>query len=349
MKTTARTSERRRSSSRVSSERDARARRATGALRAAPIALLIGCFACAAPRTDAASSDDLPRGAQTRSRSGEILFAPPLDAAERSVKEAARDRAKARVDAEAENPDAWIEWGRRTAALGLYRESVAIYSRAIGRFPDDARLWRHRGHRMITLRMPELALADLEHAAELAASHPDEPEPPLDPNARGVVIDTLKENIYYHLGIAHYLQGDFSRASDAFYECLRYADNPDGLCMATHWLYMSLRRMGRDEQAKGLLASIDAKLDVIEYHAYHQLCLMYKGELDPERLLASASPTGKSAVDFATLAYGVGNWYLCNGDADRARAIFQRAANAEMWAAFGRIASEYELARGVQR
>jgi len=42
---------------------------------------------------------------------------------------------------------------------------------------------------------------------------------------------------------------------------------------------------------------------------------------------------------------GLGNFYLMNGEKDKARAIFERVMKGPAWQALGYIASEVELAR----
>jgi hypothetical protein len=51
------------------------------------------------------------------------------------------------------------------------------------------------------------------------------------------------------------------------------------------------------------------------------------------------------ATEFATLAYGVGNWHLVHGGGDRARGIFEGIVRSGGWPAFGHIAAEAELTR----
>ncbi|MDQ4080837.1 MAG: tetratricopeptide repeat protein, partial [Gemmatimonadota bacterium] len=210
-------------------------------------------------------------------------------------------------------------------------------------YPDDARLFRHSGHRYLTIRRFDRAIADLERAASLVAGRADEIEPDGLPNARNIPTSTLQSNIWYHLGLAHYLKGDFDRALDAYRECMKVSTNPDMLVATSHWLYMTLRRLGRDTEAVRVLEPIGRDLDVIENGAYHRLLLMYKGEIPTDSLLPAVS---SAALDDVTTAYGVGNWYLYNGQPARAREIFQRIVSAGNWPAFGAIAAEAELARG---
>ena len=85
-----------------------------------------------------------------------------------------------------DDADALIWVGRRTAYLGKYREAIDIYTQGIARHPADARMYRHRGHRYLTVREIDRAIADFEKAAELIDGRPDEVEPDGLPNARTV-------------------------------------------------------------------------------------------------------------------------------------------------------------------
>jgi hypothetical protein len=68
---------------------------------------------------------------------------------------------------------------------------------------------------------------------------------------------------------------------------------------------------------------------------------MYRGELAADSLLAG----GADPLTVATQGYGVGNWYLYNGDRARAMQVFRRVVAGGNWGAFGYIAAEAELAR----
>jgi tetratricopeptide (TPR) repeat protein len=191
---------------------------------------------------------------------------PPETLAERQEK-----LAQARVDHE-QNPDdadALIWLGRRTAYLGHYREAIEIFSQGVEKFPDDPRMLRHRGHRYISTRRFDLAIEDLERAAAMIAGKPDEIEPDGLPNDRNQPTSTSHSNIWYHLGLAYYLVGDLENAARCYRECMKFSNNPDMLCATTHWLYLTLRRLGNHDEAEALLEPIDAGMDVIENRTYH--------------------------------------------------------------------------------
>lgn len=284
-----------------------------------------------------------PKTVEAKSLSGKDLFAPELtDAAKKPLQEnldtATKDFLK--------NPDSadniiWL--GRRLAYLSRYQEAIDVFTRGIAKFPQDARMLRHRGHRYISTRQFDKAVIDFDRAAKLVANRPDEGEPDGAPGRRPSPSATLKFNVYYHLGLAHYLKGDFAKALAAYQECMKYSTKDDDSLVATSdWLYMTLRRLGRTAEAEKVLAPIKEGMDVLDNQAYYQRLLMYKGLRKPEDVLGSDE---QDPLQIATQGYGVGNFFLVNGDASRARQIFERVVAGTSWAAFGFIASETELSR----
>ncbi|TNF72124.1 MAG: tetratricopeptide repeat protein [Acidobacteria bacterium] len=255
--------------------------------------------------------------------------------------------AAAREDLAADPKDleALIWVGRRLAYLGHYDEAIEVFTQGLAEHPREAKLYRHRGHRFITTRQFERAAVDLERAVWLVRDQVDETEPDGLPNVRGIPLSTTQFNIWYHLGLAYYLQGAFEHALRAYEECLELSGNPDLLSATTHWLYMTLRRLGREEEAGEVLEPINAEMEIIENEEYHRLLLMYKGELVPEQLLDDARIEGGRPT--ATVAYGVGNWYLYNDLAERAHEIFAEIEGGDQWSSFGYIAAEAELERAA--
>jgi dipeptidyl aminopeptidase/acylaminoacyl peptidase/tetratricopeptide (TPR) repeat protein len=238
--------------------------------------------------------------------------------------------------------DTIVRLGRRLSALGRYREAVEVYTRGLARYPLDPRLLRHRGHRYVTLRDYDKALADLSRAAELTKGKPDMPDgdPPAGPLAGAT--STLQYAIYYHLGLVHYLRGDFARAVPAYRECLRIAQgNDDRVVAVTDWLYLTLRRLGKDEDAQKLLPANLADLKVQENYVYRNRLRMYRGELPPEDLLR----TGGDDIGVATYGYAVGTWYLLTGEKEKARETYAHVVDGKAWPAFGYAAAEMEIVR----
>ena len=245
------------------------------------------------------------------------------------------------------DPQAIVWVGRRLGYLWRINEAVEVFAAGIAEHPDYAPLYRHRGHRYISLREFDKAIVDLEHAAELIRGQPDRTEPDGLPNARNIPLTTTAFNVWYHLGLAHYCQGDFGAALAAYRETMKYSRRYDDNLVATsHWMYMTLRRLGRDREAAALLEPITAEMEIIENHAYHRLLLLYKGLLEPEEVL---DLDNASALDLATLGGGLGAWHLYSGRVEKAREIFERVVATDYWPAFGFIAAEVELAHPERR
>lgn len=276
---------------------------------------------------------------------GEPLYAPEFPAPQKAKLEADLAQARTAYDANPNDADAIIWLGRRLAYLGRYQDAIATYTRGLALHPSNPRLYRHRGHRYITIRDFARAAADLEKAASLVQGTPDEVEPDGAPNRFNIPRSTLQSNIWYHLGLARYLMGDFPRALEAYRECLAVSKNDDMRVATADWLYMTLRRLGRTAEAARVLEPIHEKMEILENTAYHRRLLMYKGLLTPEQVL---DPNERDPIQIATQGYGVGNWYLYNGQIDRARALFETIRAGTGWAAFGFIAAEADLRRGLK-
>ncbi|MGI9627872.1 MAG: tetratricopeptide repeat protein, partial [Longimicrobiales bacterium] len=210
------------------------------------------------------------------------------------------------------------------------------------RFPDDPRLYRHRGHRFLSVRDTDSAIADFTRAAELIEGQNDVVEPDGLPNDRGIPTSTLHFNIWYHLGLAHFIAGDFDQAILAYERCLEVSTNPDALVATSYWMYMTERLLGRGDQAAALLAPITDDLDIIENDAYRQLLLLFKGERTAEQIL----PDGPESLAQATTLYGIANWHRFEGrDEEALRTLERLVAVKAQWPSFGYLAAEADLAR----
>ena len=250
------------------------------------------------------------------------------------------EKAQADYEKNPNDPERIIWLGRRTAYLWRYHDAIDIYSKGIEKHPNYPKFYRHRGHRYISVREFDKAIADLEKAARLTENMQDEIEPDGAPNKHNIPRSTLKFNLWYHLGLAHYLKGNFEKALHAYLECMKYSKNDDVLCATSDWLYMTYRRLGKNEEAAGVLEPIQENMEILENTSYHNRLLMYKGLKSPDELLNSENP---DELSLATQGYGVGNWYLYTGKNKKAREIFKKLIAGKYWPAFGFIAAEAEL------
>jgi tetratricopeptide (TPR) repeat protein len=245
-----------------------------------------------------------------------------------------------------EDVDLIIAAGIARAGRWQYSGAIELYDRGLGLAPDNPWLYRHRGHRYISLRRFPEAVRDLGYAAAL---------------------DSLSFDILYHLGLAHYLSGDFERAADVYRQCLAYGEDPamleleasgalgegyrscveaalvdDTRVALADWLYRALRRAGRDDEAAELLESITEGMEVEANRSYYLALLFYRGLRSEDEILDRRELTGNQ---LQTIGYGVANWHLVEGDTVRARALLEEIVQGEEWPAFGMIAAEVDLSR----
>ena len=324
-------------------------------IKIATISLVFAAVACSPPSTSAetdarASSSvaSIPPRVEAISFLGDTLTAPEQPEVVRAVymeryKEAERALAVAPTDV-----DSLIWMGRRTAYLGHYRDAIDVYSAAIELHPRDARLYRHRGHRYLSVRELGKAIADLERAAELTKGRRDEVEPDGLPNSLNIPTSTLQFNIWYHLALAHYVAGDFEAALDAQRSCMKVSVHPDSVVATAYWMYMTMRRLGLRDEAQELLDSVDEGMEIIESAAYLDLLLLFKAERSFEDLIG---PNGDAPnLQSTTTSYGLGVWHLLNDRSDDARELWERILEGRnQWSAFGYISAEGELARSAVR
>ena len=229
-------------------------------------------------------------------------------------------KAQAALAADPRNVARIIDLGVAQSGARQFREAIATFTRGLEIEPDNALLLRWRGHRYLSVREFDRALADL---------------------TRGGGIDSTIYGIWYHLGIVQYVRGEFSAAAASFARAQPIAPDPGELAGATDWLWMSLGRAGRGAEAKAMLDRRPEQSPPVT-NAYTRRLQLYRGEIGPDAVL---TPADTDDVQIATLAYGVGNWYLIRGDKAQARVWFERSVQSGGWPAFGFILSEVELRR----
>ena len=255
-----------------------------------------------------------PVGAQT------VQYRSPAGIAYRSQPDTGPiARAQQALAAEPRSVERIIQLGVAQSGARQFREAIATFTRGLAIAPNDPVLYRWRGHRYLSVRDHDRAMADL---------------------ARGGRLDSTSYGIDYHLGVLRYLRGDFVGAASAFARAQPRAPDAGELAGSTDWLWMALQRAGRGAEAQAMLARRPDSLATTV--AYAQRLRLYRGEIGPEQVLTPADTTD---VAVATLSYGVGNWFLVRGDTTAARRWFRRSIASGGWPAFGFMASEAELRR----
>ena len=230
-------------------------------------------------------------------------------------------KAQAALAADPRNVARIIDLGVAQSGARQFREAIATFTRGLEIEPNNALLLRWRGHRYLSVREFDRALADL---------------------TRGGGIDSTIYGIWYHLGIVQYVRGEFAAAAASFAKAQPIAPDPGELAGSTDWLWMSLSRAGRGAEAKAMLdRRPESRLPPVT-NAYTRRLQLYRGEIGPD---AVVTPADTDEVQIATLAYGLGNWYLVRGDKAQAREWFERSVQSGGWPGFGFILSEVELSR----
>jgi Flp pilus assembly protein TadD len=230
-------------------------------------------------------------------------------------------RAQTALDADPRNVQRIIALGVAQSGARQFREAIATFTRGLAIAPNDAMLYRWRGHRYISVREFDKAQADL---------------------TRGYQLDSTNYGILFHTGVLRYIKGDFIGAATMFTKAQPRAPDGGELAGSTDWLWMSVSRAGKTAEANAKLARHPDSLPTTPGYAYVTRLKLYRGVLTPLTLFA---PSDTADVQVATLSYGLGSWYLVQGDSAKAKAAFQRAVKSGGWPGFGFIVSEAELAR----
>ena len=228
-------------------------------------------------------------------------------------------RAEAALKADPKNVDRFIQLGVAQSGARQFREAIKTFTSGMAVAPNNAMLYRWRGHRHLSVREFDKAMADL---------------------TKGLALDSTNYGVLYHLGIVRYIRGDFAGAAAAFARAQPRAPEAGELAGSTDWLWMSLMRAGKKAEAQAMLARRPDSL-VID-NAYARRLKLYRGEIGPDAVF---TPADTADVQVATLSYGLGNWYLVNGDTAKARASFERSVKSGGWPGFGFMVSEVELRR----
>mgnify|MGYP006077028915 FL=1 len=283
---------------------------------------------------------EVPADAQALSLHGETFYAAEPNDRTRANLETARKN----YASDPNSADNIIWLGRRIAYAEDYRRAIEVFSEGISKFPDDPRFHRHRGHRYISIREFDRAIADFEKAAQLMQGIPIRVEPDGLPNAQNIPLTTTQGNVWYHLGLAYYLKQDWPNALASFRSGYDLGGNDDNLVSTGHWIYMILRRMGNDEEAAIALNELSIDMNIIENMSYHDLCLLYKGEMALENMMTANGDDPSNAA----VAYGIANYFYYNGDRQRSDEMLQRLVSGSSWSSFGFIAAEADLANPLR-
>jgi tetratricopeptide (TPR) repeat protein len=232
--------------------------------------------------------------------------------------------------ADPKNSDLLLKLAQAQISVWEDKEAVDTLTRALKISSNNAGFILERGHRELPLREFAKARADLTRVAAL---------------------DPKNMAAYYHLGLAHYFLGEFSLAADAFRHAVETAPNTDERINSTNWLYAALRRAGKTAEAAKALEAVPPEMTNKEPHTrfYLNLVRFFQGRMSESEALPPEPPADNTdqevELPFDTVAYGIGNWHLYNGDAAKAQEYFRRVLKGHVWITWGFVGAETELLR----
>ncbi len=236
--------------------------------------------------------------------------------------------ARKNLAADPKNPALFSKLAQAQISVWEDKEAVETLTRAIKLSPENAELYTERGHRELPLREFKKARTDLTRSAAF--------------NPKNMAT-------YYHLGLAHYFLNEFSEAADAFRLAVETAPNTDERINSTNWLYAALRRAGKTAEAAKALEAVPPEMTNTSPHTkfYLNLVRFFQGRMTEAEALPSEPPADNTdqevELPFDTVAYGIGNWYLYNGNPAKAQEYFRRVMKGHVWVTWGFIGSELEL------
>ncbi|MBP6688295.1 MAG: tetratricopeptide repeat protein, partial [Lacibacter sp.] len=172
----------------------------------------------------------------------------------------------------------------------------------------------------------------------------DEMEPDGIPNAKNTPTSSLQSNIWYHLGLAYFLKKDYVKAEEAYRKCINVSKNPDMYVATANWYYLTLNQLEKYKKADALLRKIKKEMKLIENTDYQTILLIYKGVQQAAEIRTKfLDKDYDGTLSFATLGFGLGNYYLSIGKIAEGRDILHRVTDGTQWASFAFMAAEAEL------
>lgn len=301
----------------------------------ATLALL--SWGCGGPRTGSEKPVETPK-AETVSFSGQPLYAKPADslAVVKSDSLIAAIRSKGTI-----TEDDYIAIGRSLVGIGRFRDAVDTYTEGLGAFPKSYRLLRHRGHRYINLRNLDNAIADLNRAEELIRN---EPEEVYEYDAVGNPGATYQHQIWYHIGLYHFLKRNYAEAAAAFEKSRATSHAGNDTAGASDWLYNSYMRAGEKEKAAAVAKPFtpDFAIDNKAYPYYRRL-LLFNGMIQPAELVDEFKNISEMDLYEVTRLYGLANYYLYQGDTAHAQALYVKVLQSGEWPGFAYACAELDV------
>lgn len=229
--------------------------------------------------------------------------------------------------------------GRALDDAWRYPEAIAVFSRCIRLDPVNPLFYRRRGHRYLSIRRFDQAVTDLEVARTLF----NDP----DTSWRKGWADQLPRlefEIYYHLGLAYFLTGDYEEARQAYTQCYSVATDQASKVSAGYWLASCLLRLNRPRDLVLFLYTFPTSWKLTTNRTYYHLLLLFKGVISEEEMLRP-----ERFDRFEIAAFGVANWRAFREDWQGALDMYRQTLTDPHWPGFGYLGAEVEIWRNENK
>ena len=293
-------------------------------------------ISCTSKKNETESVSQAPEP-EAISFSGKPLYAKQAD----STSIAKSDSLIAAVRSKSElTEDDFITLGRSKVGISQFRKAVEIYSEGLAKYPNSYKLLRYRGHRYINLRQLENSILDLLKAEELIRPEPEVYEY----DAAGKQGATYQHQIWYHIGLYHFLKRDYAASASAFEKSLATAHAGGDLAGSSDWLYNAYMRLGETDKAAKVARPfvLDFNIENKDYPYFRRL-LLFNGVIKPEELVDANKPIAEMTLLEMTKLYGLANWHAYRGDADTANALYKKILESHEWAGFAYASAELDV------
>ena len=234
----------------------------------------------------------------------------------------------------------FIAISRNLVSTYRFKRAIEFFSQGLIKFPNSFKLLRHRGHRFLNLRQPDEAIADLTKAEELIRSEPETWEY----DATGKPTATYQHQIWYHIGLYHFLKKEYAAAATAYEKSLAFSKEGNNIAGASDWLYNAYQRSGQQDKIPNLLKpfTLDFKIEEKDYPYFRRL-LLFNGIITPEQLIDVNLPVDKLPLTDVTKLYGLANWYFYKGDSTKAQSLYKKVLQSNEWAGFAVACAELDV------
>ena len=306
---------------------------------------LVFLFSCSRQKPSVSETTMGPEP-EAYSFSGKPLYRKPVATPADSAALVKSDSTIAAIGTKSELSETdFIDIGRTLSSTNRFKMAVENYTLGLKKYPSSFRLLRHRGHRYINLRQLDSAIVDLTKAEELIRPEGDVWEY----DAAGKPSATYQHQIWYHIGLYHFLKKDYVVAAADFEKSLaatQAKNDGKNKAGASDWLYNSYQRSGQKNKIDNVLKqfTLDYDIEDKEYPYFRRL-LLYKGLIKPEDLIDINKPISEMSLLEMTKLYGLANWYSYNGDKETANIFYKKILDSKEWAGFAYAAAELDVVK----